>query len=222
MKKIYICGDSFAVRDPEYGDCWVDHLERSIASRAEIRVLARVAASNMHIALQIDRAIEQQADFVIWLATSSVRHEAQLAETGADMLDDFVDPARSAQGGLANYSLSFLDNDLIFTTEQKNFLVRYLVEYVNLPVEIYRNELMIDAIHTRMSRAGIPYLFDQGGFEHASFQPQKTYDWPNRSAVCLWDFVPAKMPLRPYFHITDADRHKHIAEYYQCQITPYL
>lgn len=222
MKTVYLCGDSFGVSDPDYGECWVDLLQRSLKGRAQLCVLARVAASNTTIALQVDRAIEHRADFVIWLATSSVRHEVQFTDIQGDLLDNFTDPTTGISRPLANYSASFLKNHLIFNQQQRTFLTRYLAEYVSLPVEVYRNELIIDATHQRLARAQIPYLFDQGGFDHKSFGASKTYDWPNRSQLCLWDGIPANMPLRPYFHITDCRRHKDIADYYQWQINQYL
>ena len=66
MTDIYICGDSFAVSDPEYGPCWVDMLPAVIN-------LAQVCATNLLISQQVDRAIENQAKFIICLCTSSTR-----------------------------------------------------------------------------------------------------------------------------------------------------
>lgn len=222
MKKVYVCGDSFAVSDPGYGACWVDLLRNQLSATAELIVLARVAASNTHIALQLDRAMHQGADFIIWLATSSVRYEARLGEVTGDLLDNFVDATTCEPNALANYSASFLRNNLVFAPQDNDMLLRYLINFSCLELDVYKNELIIEAAHARLNRCGVPYIFDQGGFEHASFGGTAHYEWPNQSALCLWDYVDKNMPLRPYYHIMDQQRHQDIADYYQCQINQYL
>lgn len=220
MKTVYICGDSFAVDDPDSTLVyWVNLLRQSLPE-VNIVNLSRICASNLQISLQIDRAIEQGADFVIWLATSSARHDAKFGDINGDLLNQFKDlTASPALGGLSSYSLSYFQNGLNFSSTDRSFLTRYLAEYTCLELDVYHNELLIDAVHARLSRSGIPYIFDQGGFQHRSFGgDDKTYSWPNRSQICLWDHVPPNMPLRPYFHILDPDIHRSVAEYYSCQV----
>ena len=55
---IYICGDSFCVSDLEYGPCWTDLL----AEKFSICNLAQIAATNLLIAQQVDRAIADNAE----------------------------------------------------------------------------------------------------------------------------------------------------------------
>jgi hypothetical protein len=63
----------------------------------------------------------------------------------------------------------------------------------------------------------IPFLFDQGGFEHSKFGGStklyfKKFD-QYRSQVNLWDHGNTAL-YRPYYHITDPDIHKSVADYY--------
>jgi hypothetical protein len=72
----------------------------------------------------------------------------------------------------------------------------------------------------RLTDSGIPFLFDQGGFEHAKFGVTTQYfeKYKNhRSKYNLWDYGDSKLH-RPYFHIADQNTHNRVAEYY-CEQT---
>ena len=71
---IYICGDSFAVSDPDYGPCWTDILAR----RFEVRNLAVIAATNLLISQQVQQAIDNHASFVIVQCTAVTRSEKRV------------------------------------------------------------------------------------------------------------------------------------------------
>ena len=73
MKRVYICGDSFCVPDPEYGPCWADLL----ATEYHTVNQATVSATNLMISMQVDSAIEDRADFVIVQGTSCTRSQTR-------------------------------------------------------------------------------------------------------------------------------------------------
>ena len=61
-------------------------------------------------------------------------------------------------------------------------------------------------------------MFDQGGYEHASFSNSKKNYFDAytqyRSEICIWDYVTKNLKHRPYYHIEDQLIHEEIAEYY--------
>ena len=90
---------------------------------------------------------------------------------------------------------------------------------VDLDLEIYRNKCIIESVLQRLTDSNIPFLFDQGGFEHTKFGATSEYfkAWDfNRSKYNLWDHGDSKLH-RPYFHIADQNTHNEIAEYYSEQ-----
>ena len=201
---IYICGDSFCVPDPEYGACWTDIL----ATRFEVCNLAQVAATNLLIAQQVDSAIAHGADFVIVQGTAVTRAEKRVGTK------------------LVPFSYHTAGQETTpFTDRQLRILKEYYTEFFDLDQAIYQNAITIEHTLHKLVRSGIPFRFDQGGFEHPKFGSVKTnYFEPyaqHRSAVNLWSFV-ATQQYRPYYHITDAAVHQQVADYYTQEIVKHL
>jgi hypothetical protein len=192
---VYICGDSFGVSDLDYGECWVDHLSKSV----NVKNLSIVCASNLLISQQVDRAIRENADFIICLCTSSTRLEVLF------------------QGRVIPFSVHSIDHTTKFDTQQKQILKKYINEFFDLDSAIYLNRCIIENTLQKLLDSRIPFLFDQGGFEHKSFGgidteyflKYKTY----KSKFNLWDYITTKN-YRPYYHITDTAVHLKIANYY--------
>lgn len=191
---IYICGDSFAVPDPEYGQCWVDLLQQNI----EIKTLAQVCASNLMISMQVDQAIKNNAQGIIVLFTSSTRFQTK------------------QNNQIVPYSIHSLDSTTPFSQLQLNLLKSHTAEFFDLELAIYENQVLIESVLYRLVDSKIPFLFDQGGFEHSSyggtgeyFQKFNAY----RSSINLWDHV-NKRTHRPYYHVTDLSVHQQVANYY--------
>lgn len=215
---VYICGDSFAYPDPESGPNWADLL----AQQLPVVNLSRVCASNLHIALQVEQALSCDADFVIYLATSSVRESVLLHQGSAprkllDRFADITDPDPACD--LVSYSRASLDSTTLFDHNQLAQLRQYHLQFTDWDLAIYNNQLIIEATLARLHRSGCGFLFDQGGFEHPSFgcARQEYFQSYNnyRSKICLWDFVAGtSVPHRPYYHITDSDIHRRVADYY--------
>jgi hypothetical protein len=189
-KSVYICGDSFYCSDQE--SIIVPWHEQIACTR-----LAIVCASNLLISLQVERAIGQRADFIIVGFTSSLRSEL--------MFD----------GKLVPFSWLSLDETTPFDQTTINNL-KQLFDKIDLDTAVKRNELIIEATLQRLVDSAIPFLFDQGGFEHKSYGGVREYFTKFnqfRSKVCLWDHADTRTH-RPYFHITDQSIHTQIGDYY--------
>lgn len=187
---VYTCGDSFHCSDQESTIVpWHEQFECTS--------LGRVCASNLLISLQVEQAIKKQADFIIVGFTSSLRSEL--------MFD----------GELVPFSWLSLDETTPFDQATLDNL-KQLFDQIDLDTEVKRNQLIIEATLQKLVDSGIPFLFDQGGFEHKSYggvgEYFTKYD-QYRSRVCLWDHADNRR-LRPYFHITNQTIHTQIADYY--------
>lgn len=197
MKQLlYICGDSFAVPDPEYGACWVDYLAQLIPTHHVVN-LSRVCASNLMISQQVDQAIAH-ADQIIVLCTASTRSQTRLA------------------GQVVPYSTHSLDHTTPFSSQQLAIIKNYTREFFDLDLAIYENQCIIESMLQRLTDSNRPFLWDQGGFEHASYGGTRQYfaKWYwRRSSRNLWDYTVTRQH-RPYYHISDDRVHREVAAYY--------
>lgn len=226
MKTVYICGDSFAVADPQYLDqYWVDLLQDQLGADVTIKNLGRVSASNLHIAMQVEHALGQRSDFVIVLATSSLRTDISLGATdnSLPLLDRYIDLTQvNSKNGLVSTSISYLKNNNIFSTHQAELLRQFYTEFADTEVEVFKSKLIIESTLHKLKDSGVPFLFDRGGFEHPKFAGAKTQYFSEYceffSKINLWDYVTLPLPLRPYYHITDPTVHQTIADYYSKKI----
>lgn len=221
MKTVYICGDSFASTDDQYpGVSWTEQLANMIDAR--VVNLSFVAASNLLISIQVEHAIQQQADYVICLGTTVTREELKLPnnQIHQNLLDRFWSFQRSnnRDRDLMSYSWLTIEN---YPVDQ-NLVRNFHTQYFDLDLAIYRNQCIIENTLQKLTDSGIPFVFDQGGFEHKSFGGT-TKDYfvkykDNISTINLWDYAIGKKNLKPYFHFTDAQTHQHIAQYYAKKI----
>lgn len=209
MKTVYICGDSFAVSDPEYGACWAELLQDRLGNSIQVVNTSSIAASNLLINIQANNAIKNSADFIILLGTASAREIVGVDCTDSDLLNRFD------QKELISYSVyrPYRSN---LNTEQQNKIKQFHAEFFDLDLAIYRDSCIIENTLSRLTASGIPFRFDQGGFEHPKFGGQteyfKHYD-SVRSAINLWDYSET-VNERPYYHIEDPKVHQQVADYY--------
>jgi len=157
--------------------------------------LSRKCATNLQISQQVDHAIVH-ASYIIVLFTTCVRFEYN---------ND-------------SYTLHNLDTSSL-NTEQKQLVTEHAKHFFNLDLEIYRNKCIIESVLQRLVDSNIPFIFDQGGFEHPKFGVVNKYFSKYdhyRSQYNLWDYGDSKT-YRPYFHITDQTVHNRIAQYYNEQ-----
>ena len=199
MKQVYVCGDSFCVSDPDYGQCWVDLL----AKQRNVVNLAQVSSTNLLISRQVDQAIAESADFVIVQGTSCTRSETRF------------------DGQVVPYSfLTANTTTTKFNNRQLIIIREYYTEFFDLDLAIYHNQCIIQNTLQKLLDSGIPFRFDQGGFEHASYGGTGQYFaqyTQYRSRYNLWDHADTRK-FRPYYHVTDQQIHQWVAEYYAQEI----
>lgn len=225
--QVYICGDSFGCTDNEYGDyCWVSQLEKLLNSHATLTNLSCVAASNLHIASQIKHAISNNADYIIYLATSSVRNDIALHQNNKDELYNRYTNIvqKNLSKDLISYSIPTLHNiETLLSTTQLTILKQYHGEFFDIDLAVHQNHLIIEGTLSILENSCIPFIFDQGGFEHQKYTDTITNQYFERynvyrSELNLWNYVDLPPTYRPYYHITDQKNHTDIALYYYTKI----
>lgn len=233
--RVYICGASDCFTDVDYpGQSWTEHLQVAMPDH-DIVNLAIEGASNFVIHLQVDRAIEEQADYVIVHFTSSVRQEIRIANTDDDrpLLDRFYRHHLS-QPNPTLLTLSFFQshNSPALARQQQQKLKEFQLEFFDLDIAIKKNYYIIQNALDALVRHGQPFLFSQGGFEHPDFTEDKNLKYQTafdaynawRSKINLWDYLKdfratthnVHRPLsRPWFHITNDQDIAGIVQYYR-------
>jgi hypothetical protein len=212
MKQVYVCGDSFASRDPEYGASWTELLSDLLQAQAQVVNLACVAASNLLINIQVNQAVHH-ADYIIVLGTAVTRAEVavQAVDSQLTLLERFQKNDLVAYSILRPYRSHL-------TVQQQEQVKQYHTEFFDLDLAIHRDHAIISNTLDIIKRSGRPYLFDQGGFEHPRFGgTQEYFTDANRSAINLWD-LGTTQDERPYYHIREAATHARIADYYYTEI----
>lgn len=227
MKTIYICGDSFACQDADSMiQPWVDILADSLGFDFRIKNLSMVCASNFLIRLQVDKAINEHADYIIMFCTASTRGQGRLWNTGTgDMLDRFyrIGSTDNEQRDLACYSTLSMDETCVFDPDQMRIIDAYHKNVHDLDLAIRENQFIIESSLYRLKDSGIPFTWDQGGFENPRFGGPQIQDYFSafvswRSEKNIWNLAGRAKSHRPYFHIVDQSVHRDLAEYYRIKI----
>jgi hypothetical protein len=142
-----------------------------------------------------------------------------VGEGSGNLLDRYInitdpDPTKT----VTSYSVTSLNNTTPFTEDQLTLLKQYHSRFFDLSIAVHQNELVIEGTLSKLVASGIPFTFDQGGFEHPKFAGSKGNYFAvynnYRSEICLWDYVDELLIHRPYYHITDLAIHEEIANYY--------
>lgn len=229
-KKIYICGDSFGC--PPLGwhiDTWPELLAKQLGADFSIINLSISCASNLLIRIQVDRAIQQKADFVIVLATSCTRSQGSTKRTETkhtDIYDRFAkvgekDPAFDSRD-LACYSIMSLDETCVFSHDDISCIKNYQSRFFDLNLAIVENQYLIESSLAALEHSRIPFLFDQGGFENPMFGDTRSSEYFSRfsqykSELNQWsEYSKLGASGVPHLHIVDQSVHEKIAGYY-CQ-----
>jgi hypothetical protein len=185
---LYICGDSYGIADPDSNiKPW--HSDLNAIN------LCKNCASNLYIGKQVDTAIQNEASFIIILFTSIMRQEWKGTFFTFNAIEN--SPAKFSDAQIAT-------------------LKSYYVDFFELDNEIYKNQCIIESTLQKLVDSNIPFLFDQGGFDHPKHGATKKY-FSNydqyRSKYCLWDYGDT-VDKSPAFHITDQNIHNQLADYY--------
>lgn len=224
MKKtLYICGDSFCVTDPEYGISWTEMLQEQCPS-LEIKNFSSIGASNYLIYLQVKEALEQNCDYLIYNATSSIRQEFLLNNDHAirDSVDRYWRHDRPG-GALRCNSYHNIEKNVdgIFTDNHRQIIKNFFTSFFDLPSQIEKNYVFIShTLNLLSAHAHVTdWAWSRGGFEHKNFlnsQPSWNFDaYVNRECdINLWDHYQPNV-YRPYYHVTNFDIMQSVCDSYK-------
>jgi hypothetical protein len=219
MKQIYICADSFGCYDPDYpGMSWHEKLEKKLP-QFKIINFSKVCASNLMISLQVDKAIIEQADFVISMGTSVLRDEVKITniESKLPLVDRFVDITSDNNLDTQNLiSYTMLNINQEFLSKVNDTLTAYK-KLKDLELLIYKDQCIIENTLQKLVDSNIPFVFDQGGFENPQYGAIKNCYFEKfkkyQSKKNIWNYT-SNRSFRPYYHLIDDNITDEIAQYY--------
>jgi hypothetical protein len=236
MKKIYICGDSFGCPDLGWNiDPWPVLLAKQLGDSYKVSNLSLSCASNFLIRVQVDKAIEELADFVILLGTSCTREQGKLKskiKVHNSIYDRFskvgqVDHDEITRD-LACYSMHSLNQSCVFGHDDVTVLKDYHSRLFDLELAVQQNQYIIESSLYTLKENNIPFLFDQGGFENPIFGNVSNKKYftnfdEHKSLINQWS-VADKLPKsnKTHFHILDQKEHGKIADYYYQNIVAFF
>jgi hypothetical protein len=219
---VYICGDSFCIEDPAYGDNWVGLLKKKLPNTNVIN-LSVPGASNYLIYLQIKEALRCNCDYIIYHATSSIRQEFLIVNDGAkiDSIQRYWHPFQQTTQSMVSTSWLNPDGQTkdAFTNDQIVLIKTFFTELVDLPAMIEKNYIFINHTLAMLSQSQSlkNWIWSRGGFEHKSFNPNVNWDFSNYSQreclINLWDKYD-RHRIRPYYHVTDPSIHENACNQY--------
>ena len=179
IKRLYTCGCSFMSIDIQAHNHDVSFLDLYAQEKKFNHIsLARTGATNYVIRLQIDRAIKDQADYVIVGATSSDRMDVITTD------DDFGIPLTLDNISYHKYncvsenhvdnrrvlSISNTINNLLerepLSASTKQAIKQYTAELHNYSVQQHKDALIIETGLRALERASIPFIFIPGPLFH--------------------------------------------------------
>jgi len=206
---LYICGDSFCSTDHEYGQSWVDHLIKQLPHISVVN-LASPGASNYQIYLQVRHALEQNCQYLIYHATSSIRHEFCLntQSVDRDSADRYWNRSMPEQKKpMVCTSWLTPENSLVLSTEQAQQIKTFYMSFIDLPAEIEKNYLFILSTLQLIQQSNVlNWIWSRGGFEHTKFTNNQSWNFDaylaNECKHNLWDHYDSTQ-LRPFYHVTD-------------------
>jgi len=233
MKKVFICGDSFGCPDLDWKiDPWPVLLQKKLGADYSVINLSVSCASNLLIRIQVDRAIEESADFVILLGTSCTRDQGRIKARSNNFDHIYQRFARIGEKDqqadvrdLACYSMLSINDSCVFSDEDQQILKKYHSRLFDLDLAIVHNKFLIESSLYTLTHNRIPFLFDQGGFENPIFgDVSKTYfsQFDNyRSEINMWT-VSKRLPGETHKHILDPTIHEKISQYYYQKILAFF
>lgn len=237
-KKIFICGDSFSCIDKRYpGAHWSEKLQCLLGETYQIINLARPGASNFLIYLQVIRAAESNASFVIVNATEPGRIELRKILENTSLIDSINDRiARSGEykqdqvlddrltplsdGSFFSFSVQSFVNDSIGLPWQKmtkgraESLKRYLADVFDFELAAYQDAAYLIAASSILRDSNIQFSWHPGlwSWRGAKFELL-------RKAVKVTEFVDINLPGFAFdnkytFHTSNAKDIEYIANAY--------
>jgi hypothetical protein len=209
-KSLYICGDSFCCLDPEYAKNWPELLLSKV-NNINVVNLASPAASNYLIYLQVKHALDQKCDYIIYNATSSIRHEFILNKN-MDSTDNMLRywDLSNPDNNKSMISMSWLNPQNTASQVLNKKIIKqhaeYFTNYIDLPSMIEKNFIFINYTLELLNKSNVIWAWNRGGFEHKNFKSTQHYNFSNwhekESKINMWDYYDSSV-IRPYYHVTN-------------------
>ena len=133
--RLFICGDSFCFPDPEYGTCWADMIALSLPE-VDVINLSSPGASNYLISLQVQHALSNHCDWIIYQATSSIRQEFSIAKSSSikDGIDRYWNPtSKKNKSVISNSWISVTRNTEDLLTSDNQSIKQFFTDFVDIP-----------------------------------------------------------------------------------------
>jgi hypothetical protein len=226
-KKLYICGDSFGTLDSEYGSSWAESFAK-LHPNVDIVNLCVSGASNYHIHLQVKTAIKEHCDYLIYLATSSIRQEFALQQDvnfhGHDSINRYWN-IQNPDNSKSVISTSWVrPQERVYNEKQQHDILDFFGHYMDFVSVIEKNYIFIDytlmLINKELPRDS--WAWTRGGFEHKTWgDNNRKWDFSNFNdreiTINLWDYYDPKT-IRPYYHINDTKIIKKVCDQYSTML----
>jgi hypothetical protein len=208
--RILICGDSFAITDPEFpGLHWSEKI-LDYSAEFEVCNLAYGGCSNALIVMQLLQGLKLNPDFVILSFTSDGRYEvdrditARPRELNAMELADFQQ---------RRYITNCFDQQL--TTDQLSAINRWRIDAASENFEKLKNYFYIAFCLQTLQSQNINFAYSLGGFEYqqdytqlirGNYLDNVLVNYQTEElATNLWYHSSGKQ--KPFFHVADSHVH---------------
>jgi hypothetical protein len=157
VKDILICGDSFAITDPNYPGL---HWSEKISSHGySISNLALGGSTNSQIKMQVHQGMSLNPDFVVVLFTSPNRAEfdKNINVSGPDVLSD---------SNIRNYNFARYDTSCYQDQKKNKFWFDYLAHAASQDFEIIKEYFTILGTLQYLESKCMPFCWSLGGFQY--------------------------------------------------------
>lgn len=205
--KILICGDSYAVTDPEYtGLHWSEKI-LDFSPEFEVINLAYGGSSNALIALQLSQGLRYNPEFAILTFTSNGRYEF---DKDINAMPQTTGPAEIADYFKRRYTTNTYAHDL----EKNRASIEYLASVASDNIEKLKNYFYIMYCLTTLQTQGVSFCYSLGGFAYKqdynmflnrNFVNNQLADFQSQELlVNLWEHGHKPSPA---FHVDDPAVH---------------
>lgn len=208
-KTLYVCGDSYASLDTRYPNT---HFSELLANELNCNLvsLSRAGISNAAIHLQIERAIDSAADFIIYVATDSYRFEVPLNTLYPTLSTRTYTPSNGIDNIDYSHQNTPAENNVDFAlaslysihyskfSEETSFPKEFTSAWKSYFTHIYSEEWkkqtdqwIIENCLNRLIDSGIPFLFIPNDIDIKAPGRLKPSDTYYRSLTVLGDENPS-------------------------------
>ncbi len=168
MQKLYIAGDSFAslAKDQPVGNSWSEILASNL--NAELVNVARPAASNFSIALQIEWIIERITadDFLIVFLTDHYRKTLVNLDTEIDGTKHLLEyhSIHNEQRPNVNINYSSEPRLIASTIHHEGRTKEYYRDWFDVDIQQVEDRLLLTGIFAKLSTVTDKFLVCKGGY----------------------------------------------------------